>query len=559
MPLAPRWLLSSLPLLVWLAAGVVVACGEEGTRRQSVPVHDGRGSTAGRREVGTTGGRDDSAPRRQLRPHARAADGSIRLTWNKPSVTAARLRLYRAETPCGAGTVLVRRPAETGRYTDPVTNWVPHYYWLEAVAANGKTVLTSDKAAAFAQPRSITSGRIETFAFWYEPYKPTTDADATVRHIGRGSFVVGPGAEAAADLAQAGMGLLPYVTLYQTSGWVGSFPSSADPEAVATKIAPVAFYRPTLRYSQAPPGYLPTVFCRPGNVEYNPSAIQYTTCPNSVPFRAMVLAHVRAQLAGGAGGFFVDNGYADDVAARSVCQSTAHAHYYGGDLASADAFLALLMEMTCAVKKHNPQGVVIVNGGVAAGTEFGGLTLADVSDGRLWESYLRSSYSSRAKHVYDWQAVYKRSVDLDQAWTAAPPRRMFVLSYPWDRAEAFFCYATAKLCALPWSAGLGISDPNHGRFGGHFGTYPELISLRLGPPSEPDQYGGTRRGAVYVRSYERGLVAVNPSLKEQTMTVELGRQRHYRDLFRRTNGSGRAITTTLPPESGRVYLWRPRE
>lgn len=525
-------------------------------RLETRQVNDGSGWSLGLREIWVTGGRDDSAVRRRLRPRADGADGLIRLTWNKPPLKGARLRLYGASVPNGKGTVLTTKPAKAGQYVDRVENWTPRHYWLEAIDAGGKTLLISDKATAFGRPRQPATERIETFAFWYEPYKPTTDPDASVKHIGHASFVVGPAAGASADLVKAGMGLLPYVTLYQTSRWAGSFPSTANPRAVAKKIAPIAFFRPSLRYAHAPRGYLPTVFCRPGNVEYNARAIQYTTCPNSAPFREMVLAHVRKQLAGGALGFFVDNGYRDDVASRSVCQSTAHAHYYGNGLTSADAFLALLMEMTCAVKKNNPRGVVMVNGGVSPGAEFGGLSLGDVSDGSLWESYLRSSYSTRDKHVYDWRSVYKRSVNLEKAWYASPPQRMFVLSYPWNRTEAFFCYATAKLCNLPWSAGLGISDPTHSRFGGHFGTYPELIDLRLGKPAVRSRYGGKQSGSVYLRFYDHGLVVVNPTKKPQPLTVQLGRRRLYRDLFGRTDGSGHAITTTLPPESGRVYFWR---
>lgn len=525
-------------------------------RLETGQVNDGSGWSLGLREIWVTGGRDDSAARRQLRPRAVAGDGLIRLTWKTPPVNSSRLRLYRALAPGSAGTVLVSGPAEPGHFTDHVKNWVPHYYRLEALDAGGQRLLISDNTAAFARSRQPVTGRVETFAFWYEPYKPTTDSDASIRHIGHGSFVVGPGAGAAADLAKAGMGLLPYVTLYQTSRWAGTFPSTADPRAVAKKIAPIAFYQPGLHYTHAPRGYLPTVFCRPGNVEYNPRAIQYTTCPNSAPFRDMVRAHVRKQLAGGVVGFFVDNGYRDDIAARSVCRSTLHAHYYGNDLTSADAFLGLLMEMTCAVKKRNPRGVVMVNGGVAPGAEFGGLKLGDVSDGLLWESYLRSSYSTRDKHVYNWRSVYKRSVDLEKAWYASPPERMFVLSYPWDRGEAFFCYATAKLCNLPWSAGLGISDSDHSRFGGHFGTYPELIALRLGKPTRQRRYGGGRIGAVYLRFYEHGLVMVNPTKRPQPLAVRLDRVRSYRDLYGRTDGSGRVITNTLPSESGRVYLWK---
>jgi hypothetical protein len=291
-------------------------------------------------------------------------------------------------------------------------------------------------------------------------------------------------------------------------------------------------------------------------VEYNPAAIQYTTCPNSVPFRDMVLGSARGQLDGGAIGFFVDNGYEDDVASKSVCESTLHEHYYGDDLTGSDAFLGLLLDITCEIKKRNPDGVLMVNGGVRDESRFYGLSLGDVCDGQLWESYLRSSYSTLKDHAYAWEPVYRRSVELEKSSHATPPRRIFVLSYPWDRDEAFFCYATAKLCDLPWAANLGDSDPHHTKFGGHFGTYPELINLRLGQPIHVEEYGGHKQGDVYVREYERGMVVVNPAKTPQNATIAFDRPRRYRDVFTAKEADGASASLNLPPESGRVLVWR---
>ena len=175
----------------------------------------------------------------------------------------------------------------------------------------------------------------------------------------------------------------------------------------------------------------------------------------------------------------------------------------------------------------------------------------------MWESYLRSSYSTPKEHVDNWQSVYRRSVALERAWHATPPRKMFALSYPWNRDEAFFCYCTAKLCHLPWSASLGISDPNHRHFGGHFGTYPELIDLRLGPPLHEREYGGTQQGEIYTREYQRGLVVVNPTRTDQTARVSRGRVQRYRDVFSGQQAAGASLALRLPPESGRVFLWEP--
>lgn len=488
--------------------------------------------------------------------HASMSDSCIALTWEPPANSKiASLHLFRSTLPNGQqGVDIARLGAAERGYSDKIPNWTPYYYWVKAFDSNGKVVDESTRVAAFAHPASDSSSRVETFAFWYEPYKPITDPDSTLRHIGNGSFVVSDSTDAMGDLAKSGIGRLPYLTLYQTWQWLGALPQSSNLSALTDKLAPIAFYQTSARFSGIPSGYVPSIFFRQGNSTY-PQAIQYTICPNSAQFRDMVFAFVRRQIASGASGFFIDNGYDDDIAATSPCQSTRHPHYYGDNLTAADAFLGMLMEITCAIKKERPNAVVMVNGAVPKQAEFYGLKLEDVIDGQLWESYLRSSYSTPREHRDDWDSVYQRSIDLERSWRAQPPRRMFVLSYPWDRQEAFFCYATAKLCNLPWSAGLGISDPEHTQFGGHFGTYPELVDLRLGAPLDPSQYGGEKLGSIYVRRYEKGFVAANPSQQAQEFTMPLNNRR-CRDLFTTSEFTGNSITITLPAESGRVFLYR---
>lgn len=527
-------------------------------RLVTTQVNDGTGWALGLREIWVTEGRDTSATPLLWRIQAAMSDGRINITWQPQcDQRTKRLRVYRASTPTKEqGTLVANLDAFDHQYSDSVPNWTPYYYWVQASDAKDAILGSSIKVAAFAHPTNEgVSGRIETFAFWYEPYKQATEHDGSVRHIGNAAFVIGAGGSAITDLAKSGIGVLSYITLYQSSMWGGYFQKDADATSVIAKIAPTSFYRQTIRFPGSPSGYVPTKFCRPGNIEYNPQSIQYTTCPNSVTFRDLVLAQARKQIADGVFGFFVDNGFDDDIAALSVCQSTRHSHYYGNNLMSADAFLGMLMEINCAAKKHNPRGILMVNGGVPSHSHFYGLSLGDVSDGQLWESYLRTSYSTPKEHTDSWESVYRRSVALEKAWLAIPPRRTFVLSYPWNRDEAFFCYATAKLSNLPWSAGLGISDPTHLHFGGHFGTYPELVNLRLGAPMVVNQYGGEKVGEVYMRHYERGFVVVNPTIREQKLVLPPGKRNKFRDVFNYKEYSSDRITLILQPESGRVYLY----
>ena len=58
------------------------------------------------------------------------------------------------------------------------------------------------------------------------------------------------------------------------------------------------------------------------------------------------------------------------------------------------------------------------------------------------------------------------------------------------------------------------------------------------------------------REYERGIVLVNPTKVPQQATVPLSKARRYRDVFAGTEGEGGALSLEMPPESGRVFLWR---
>jgi hypothetical protein len=524
-------------------------------RLATTQVNDGSGWALGLREIWVTEGRDTAAA---WLMRAEKSNGRIMLTWQPPGDSRSkRLRVYRSNTPTDMkGSPIATLAASAQKYADAVPNWTPYYYWVAALDEQGGVLGTSNKVAAFARPADIPSQRVETFAFWYQPYIPTTNPDRSVRHIGNPSFVVGPRANDAADLAKNSVNVLPYITLYQTHDWTSKFRENQNPATVVEKIAPIAFFRKDVRFPGSPPGYVPSLFCRPDSPSYNPQSIQYTTCPNSKPFRDMVLARVKKMLADGAFGFFVDNGYRDDIAASAVCQSTGHQHYYGENLTSADAFLGLLMEITCEVKKQIPGGVVLVNGGVPGGVDFFGLKLSNVSDGLLWESYLRSSFNTPKEHVSDWGSVYRRSVELEKSRHDTAQPRMFVLSFPWNRDEAFFCYATAKLSNLPWSAGLGITDPGHKKFGGHFGTYPELVNIKLGAPVNSRQYGGEKIGGVHVRRYEKGFVVVNPSRGEQQLVLPATNFSKCLDVYANREIAGVGTVVSLPAESGRVYLCR---
>jgi hypothetical protein len=293
------------------------------------------------------------------------------------------------------------------------------------------------------------------------------------------------------------------------------------------------------------PGYFPTRSQRPGTPYYNPARVQYTTCPNSAELRRRVLARVDAALRDGAGGFFIDNGYFDDLGARTACESTTHAHVYG-ELTGAASFLGLLTELVAHAKRHDARAVVLVNEGVPDETRFYGASIDDLADGIVWESYLFTTYVPRERHASQWDEVYRASVERERA---QPRRRTYVLSYPWDRDEAFFAFATAKLCALPFAASLGRQG-----WAGVTPAFVELTRTRLGGVADAREVGGTRAGELYTRRYQHGMVLVNPTAAAQETTVA-GPDGRYRELFTGASGTSARITVCLPPRSGRVLQW----
>lgn len=47
-----------------------------------------------------------------------------------------------------------------------------------------------------------------------------------------------------------------------------------------------------------------------------------------------------------------------------------------------------------------------------------------------------------------------------------------------------------------------------------------------------------------------------PTQARQSLNVGLGAARRWRDAHAREDGGGDSLAAELPPESGRVYLWK---
>jgi hypothetical protein len=527
-------------------------------RLRSTKVGDGTGWALGLREVWVTQGQyDGQDPTLVLSATTNDASAvTVTVRCGRRLTESKTIRLTRSDAPTANGTIVEKRAfVDSAVFVDRIAHWTPQYYRAQVVDSAGKVAATSNVAVGLTRPGGFPAPPPEVFAFWYQDYVSRRDPNSTLRRIGNSPLVIGPNATVAGfDVNEAGRALLPYLTLYQSSRWAPMFPRNASPEEISRGIEKIAFFNPAISFVDGLPGYVPTIFSRPNNVEYDARRIQFTVCPNSTDLHAAVLAFAQEQLERGASGFFVDSGFNDDLAAYMQCVSHKHKHWYGEDLTGAQAFLGLLLDLASAVKRHKPNGLVLVNDGVPSETRFYGSDFWSIADGQLWEAFLRTSHADQARHVVAWNYTFNRALRAASS-RRREGRQTYVLSFPWDRDEAFLCYATAKLFDFPWSAGIGDKDKAHQTFGGFFGTFPDLLAIRLGRPQD-ERDGGDKIGEVYVRKYSAGMVIVNPTATAHTATVPLGAVRRYSDVYLATSRSGPAIIADVPANSGRVYLWQ---
>ena len=127
------------------------------------------------------------------------------------------------------------------------------------------------------------------------------------------------------------------------------------------------------------------------------------------------------------------------------------------------------------------------------------------------------------------------------------------------REDAFICYATARLAGFVWNGGKAIAyGPPAGP--GNSTSLPyadDLFRLHLGGPLTDE----LSENGVFYRIFEAGLVAVNPTVSAQQITVgnPIPTPLLF-DVFIRSPRTIRNTTETggkleIPAESGRVYLF----
>jgi hypothetical protein len=156
-----------------------------------------------------------------------------------------------------------------------------------------------------------------------------------------------------------------------------------------------------------------------------------------------------------------------------------------------------------------------------------------------------TSPTSKSRATVTWQtyADWAREAVIPEHYIELG-RRLIALPYAGRSAkkdDLFFAFAAAKLDNMIW---MGNDVRSSGRF----------CTFRLGRPTDVKR----KRGAVQWRTYEHGLVALNPSGRAAAASVPAAWPA-LKDVYSgKTVSADRSrLSVHLPAKSGRVFLARP--
>lgn len=339
-------------------------------------------------------------------------------------------------------------------------------------AVTGSTALPDPGVQSAPTPKAVvaTPPTNDTFAFWYESWTPQT-----WKALQPANAIIGVPAQAVGDIHSHGGKALNYVTLYQAR--FGSFFI-----ANADDLNNVGFHTPN--------GFLPSAFGGLNN---------FVLCSNSAEMRARALAYVTATIVQNKfDGLFVDNTYLPP-AAKLICDAK-HPHVKQGE-DGGTAYIDLLKTVYDAVKQANPSALVITNPGDpnSFASQSNGLTLWDVSDYVLWESYV---YTSIVGPDHIRMGAIARSYALARTLGG----KIVALSYPMNASEALYSYAVASAFGFKYAANLGVNQQTNPANGGHFGIFAPQLPGLTGSPTDPPPTDGA---PILIRHYSNGMVIVN--------------------------------------------------
>lgn len=280
---------------------------------------------------------------------------------------------------------------------------------------------------------------------------------------------------------------------------------------------------------------------RTGFWESEDAKNMYTTCPNVREYVEALEAWVRKLMGMGAGGIFIDN-----LGRRAPCfgdKFGIHEHMYPDQN---EAFAKLLERIRAAVKGYGEDKAIFVN---SASPHTLPAAFWPHIDCEMAESYICTWAST--ERWFDWHDHWFAMGEALRPHLAAG-KGVIALSYlghtPYSiRDDSYFCYASARLSGLIWSAGGDILKDNPAR---------RLYEIRLGRAQGPAQ----QSGEVHYRVFERGFVAVNPTDKAEALSIPSGvPSTGLYDLYEEKGlpVDRAAPTVAIPAQSGRVYLFAP--
>lgn len=255
----------------------------------------------------------------------------------------------------------------------------------------------------------------------------------------------------------------------------------------------------------------------------------YEVCANNASYRKAALAYIRKVLDSGVDGLFIDN-----AAPPVQCYGEKfgkHKHIFPGE-DHLRPWQDFIREVVRTVKAKNPDNIVILNPGEPS--DF----LKGLADGIMIESYICTHASKVRWHSWD------RILQWAKEWGDGPDQ-IVALSYigftpASPREDAFYCYACARLSGFLWADWYSKFD-----------SYKDLFALRLGGPTGKMQ----QQGPIYYRTFEKGIVAVNPGSAPATLELPIKGCGYMTDQFNgiRVKLTESTLRIEIPAASGRVY------
>ena len=263
----------------------------------------------------------------------------------------------------------------------------------------------------------------------------------------------------------------------------------------------------------------------------------YCPCPNVKGYSDALMAYLERLLKAGANGIFLDN-----VEFKQECcgpEHGAHKHMYPTQMQACDA---LLERTTDLIRSYDPEGALLGN---TAESDYWPFMHAGMS-----ESFICTWVSNQ--RWGDWHKFWNQ-LDEKSAAALKEGKQICCLSYlghtPYSlKDDAFFCYASARLMNLIWTAGGNKLADNEANV---------LYRIRTGRPVSKKQAAAN---GIYFRIFQHGMVAVNPTNRDLSLQVEHDFPTNgIWDVYNNDQiaQKGGRVRIPIPKQSGRVYVWNP--